>query len=181
MRTIDIFGGKMRLYSGQVSVVAQDLLKTLMKEESLEVLDENRGEVEEDIQSVLREYIRLDREITDRARDASAQRSSSSIGREKRRFAKQMGVSIAEDPVGYIIQQLIETFFHSHFVDEVYSDDNDLRRIMAPVLKKHMTVQQELDQEVRDKIKNLEEGSAAWDIEYQRAMENLKRAKKLED
>lgn len=171
----------MRLYSGQVAVVAQDLLKTLMDGEDLEVLGENIPEVEEDIQSVLREYIRLDREISDKARDLAAQKSNTSIGREKRRMAKNMGVSIAEDPVGYIIDQLIETFFHSHFVEEVFADDNDLRRQMSPVLKKHMSVQEELDLEVRNKIKNLEEGSAAWDIEYQRAMGNLKRTKKLED
>ena len=171
----------MRLYSGQVAIVAQDLLKTLMEAEDLEILGENIPEVEEDIQSVLKEYIRLDREISDKAREASGQRSNTSIGREKRRLAKAMGVSIVEDAVGYIIDQLIETFFHSHFVEEVFAADNDLRRKMAPVLKKHMAVQEELDVEVRDKIKNLEEGSAAWDIEYQRAMGNLKRSKKLEE
>lgn len=171
----------MRLYSGQVAVVAQDILKTLLNDEDLEVLDENISEVEEDIQSVLKEFIRLDREITEKARDAAAERGNSSIGREKRRLSKQMGVSIAEDPIGFIVDQLIETFFHSHFVEEVFAADNDLRRQMSPVLRRHMSVQEELDSEVRDKIKNLEEGSAAWEIEYQRALGNLKRTKKLEE
>lgn len=171
----------MRLYSGQVPAVAQDLLKTLIKEESLEITPENVPEVEEDIQSVLREFIRLDRELSDQARELIAERGRGSIGREKRKIAKQKGLDVFEDPVGYIISQLIETFFHSHFVEEVYGTDNDLRRLMAPVLRGHMEVQEELDLEVRDKIKNLEEGSQAWDIEYQKAMGNLKRVKKLED
>lgn len=168
----------MRLYSGQIPSVAQDILQVL-DEEDLEIIPENIPEVDQDIQSVLREYIRLDRELTDRARERSSGRGS--IGREKRKLAKTKGVSIFEDPVGYIIDQLIETFFHSHFVEEVFSADRVLRRKISPVLKGYMNVQEELDLEVRDKIKNLEEGSASWDIEYQKAMGNLKRIKKLED
>lgn len=170
----------MRLYTGQVPAVAEDLLRNLLKGEFLEVLPENQEEVEQDIQSVLREYIRLDRELVEGARDQIAQRGRGSIGREKRHLAKMMGLSIADDPVGYITDQLIETFFHSHFVEEVFGADHDLRRCMTPILRGHMEVQQELDREVRDKIKNLEEGSAAWEIEYQKVMGSLKRTKKLE-
>jgi hypothetical protein len=43
-----------------------------------------------------------------------------------------------------------------------------------------MEQESEVHKEVRSKIKNLEEGSAAWDIEYQKVMERLKRTKKLE-
>ena len=37
----------------------------------------------------------------------------------------------------------------------------------------------ELDEEVRSKIKNLEEGTASFEIEYQRIMGDLKRKKGL--
>ena len=40
-------------------------------------------------------------------------------------------------------------------------------------------VEGELDQEVRSKIKNLQEGTATFEIEYQRAMDELKRKKRL--
>lgn len=172
----------MRLYTGQIELVARDLLKVLMENEDLEVSGENEPEVQKDIESVLREFIRLDRELTGKARDKIAERGGrGSIGREKRKLAKRMGVDIVDDPVGYIIEQTIETFFHSNFVDEVYSLDRQMRKRMSPVLKKHMSVEEELDEEVRDKIKNLEEGSAAWDIEYQKAMGNLKRVRRLQD
>lgn len=171
----------MRLYSGQVTVVAKELCDLLMEGGDLEVTSENIPEVEKDIESVLREYIRLDRELVDEARDMKSRTGRGSIGGNKRKLAKQKGLSIVDDPVGYIINQIIETFFHSHFVEEVYSLDREMRRKMAPVLKKQMSVEEELDEEVRDKIKNLEEGSQAWDIEYQKAMGKLKRTKKLED
>lgn len=169
----------LRLYYGQVPVVAQDIVKTLIKEGDLEVTPENEPEVQIDAQSVLREYIRLDRELNDETRDIIS-KEGGSFGRVKSRLCRRKGVDLHEDPVGYIIQQLTDIFLHSHFVDEIFATDRDLRKRMKPILEKHMSVQEELDEEVRDKIKNLEEGSQAWEIEYQKAMEKLKRTKNLE-
>jgi uncharacterized protein len=175
------FGGMMRLYGGQVAVIAEEVVRTLIRAGDLEIAAEHVPEVELDIQSVLREYIRMDRELTERAKDYVAKSGgSSNIGREKRKFAKEKGFEVGEDAVGYIIDQLIETFFHSQFVDEVYSPDTDLRRKIAPILRRHMSMDEELDREVRDKIKNLEEGSASWEIEYERVLSNIKRTKKID-
>jgi hypothetical protein len=37
-----------------------------------------------------------------------------------------------------------------------------------------MTVDEELDQEVRERIRNLEEGTQSWELEYSRVMEQMK-------
>jgi hypothetical protein len=37
-----------------------------------------------------------------------------------------------------------------------------------------MQVDEAIDQEVRDRIKNLEEGTQAWDVEYQKVLEQIK-------
>jgi hypothetical protein len=169
----------MRLYGGQVPIIAEEVLRVLIRSNDVEVADENIPEVELDIQSVLREYIRMDREITNRARDESG-RSGESLMRIKKQLAKEKNFQIGEDALGYIINQMIEAFLHSNYVEEVFSEDHDLRKRIRPVLAKHMAVDEELDREVRDKIKNLEEGSQAWDIEYQRVMGNVKRNKGLE-
>jgi hypothetical protein len=171
----------MRLYGGQVPVIAEDLLRVLTRGDKIDVTDENMPEVELDIQSVLKEYIRLDRELTDAARE-KLRRSNRSlgIGRVKRELAKKKNVQVGDEAIGYIINQLIEAFLHSNFVDEVYATDNDLRKTMKPILERHMSMDEELDREVRDKIKNIEEGSASWDVEYQKVMEKLKRTKNLE-
>jgi hypothetical protein len=42
-----------------------------------------------------------------------------------------------------------------------------------------MDVEGELDSEVRGRIKNLEEGTAAFDIEYAKVMEQMRRKKGL--
>jgi hypothetical protein len=37
-----------------------------------------------------------------------------------------------------------------------------------------MMVDEAIDQEVRDRIKNLEEGSSAWDVEYAKVLDQVK-------
>lgn len=171
----------MRLYGGQVPVIAEEILRVLTRTNGLEVTDENMPEVELDIQSVLREYIRLDRELTDKARE-NVRRSDGnlSVGRAKRQLAKDKNVQVGEEAITYIITQLIEAFLHSNFVEEVFDEDNELRKKIKPILRRHMSMDEQLDREVRDKIKHMEEGSASWDIEYKRVMENIQRTKKLD-
>jgi len=41
-------------------------------------------------------------------------------------------------------------------------------------------VDDELDEEVRRKIKNLEEGTATWEIEYSKVLDQMKRNRGLE-
>ncbi len=51
---------------------------------------------------------------------------------------------------------------------------------ISKILKKHTRdIEETLDHEVRDRIKNLQEGSTSWEDEYQRVMAQLKRNKKL--
>jgi hypothetical protein len=169
----------MRLYKGQVPLVAEEITRTLTRAGDLEVEVANVAEVEMDIQSVLNEYIRLDRELNSSAREIQSQ-NGGSFGRIKARLAKKKGVDIQDDPIGYIVNQIIDIFFHSRFVEEVFADDRALRKKLKPILEKYMEVQEQLDSEVRDKIKNLEEGSRDWEVEYEKAMARVKRSKNLE-
>jgi hypothetical protein len=42
-----------------------------------------------------------------------------------------------------------------------------------------MLVDEELDEEVRRKIKNLEEGTATWEVEYTKVLDQMKRNRGL--
>lgn len=171
----------MRLYEGLIPTMATEMAKVLLEAEFLDVEPGYESELELDIQAVLKEYVRMDKEISRAARDASyADPTGSNHFKLKKRFARERNFKIGDDSLEYIVQQLIGGFFHSAVVEEVYAEDHDLRRIITPVLKRHMETEAKLDIEVRSKIKNLEEGSRTWDIEYQKAMENLKRTKKIE-
>ena len=172
----------MRLYNNQAPVLAEEIIRALLRSEDLEILAENEQEAQLDVESVIREFVRMDREITERAREMVHESGGQlSVGRVKRQLAKEKRFRIGDEGVGYIIDQLIETFLHSQFVEEVFAEDHDIRRRLAPIIRKYGSLQNDLDEEVRNKIKNIEEGTAVWDVEYQKVMENIKRKKNLED
>jgi hypothetical protein len=64
-------------------------------------------------------------------------------------------------------------------VDEVYTEDYHLRKKIAHVFSEHLGIEEQVDREVREKIKNLEEGTPEWDIEYQKLYSKIARRKGL--
>jgi hypothetical protein len=63
----------------------------------------------------------------------------------------------------------------SPHVDEIFSDDDVIRRKIKKILERHMGEDEVIDQEVRARIKNVEEGTKTWELEYARVMEQVKR------
>ena len=70
--------------------------------------------------------------------------------------------------------------FHSNFVEEIFAADHEIRAELAPVIREHMKVQEEMEEEAEKQLKHVEEGTQEWDIEYQKVMERLRRTKDLE-
>ena len=164
----------MRLYAAKVPVIAGELIRNLMDSGDIEV--SNKPEVELDVGAVLKEYIRVDRELTDKAKDVMEQRKLTygQFGKIKRALADEKEFGLGEEGLSWICNQLLETFMHSANVDEVYADDAVLRKKIKEIVRKHMAVEEELDTEVRARLKNLQEGTDAWDVEYQRVMDQVK-------
>ena len=164
----------MKLYPGKVDTIAGEIIARLTADNDLEVSDVHEAQV--DAASVLKEYIRVDKELTERAKDVLEIRGlpSSQIGRTKRQLAEQRDFGLGEEGVTWICNQLVETFMQSKHVDEVYADDVTLRRKIKEIVRKHMAVEDELDAEVRNRLKNLQEGTSAWDIEYAKVLDQIK-------
>ena len=57
----------MKLYSSKVPVIAMDIVRVLTAEKDIEVT--SAREVEADIEAVLREYLRMERDLTEKAKD----------------------------------------------------------------------------------------------------------------
>ncbi len=164
----------MKLYSGKIDIIASDLIRSLSAAGDIELSDSNEAEL--DVAAVLKEYIRVDRELTERAKDIMEIRGLpySAFGRTKRSLADKRDFGLGEEGLSWIATQLIETFMQSNHVDEIFADDAILRRKTKEILSRHMVLDEELDQEVRQRIKNLEEGTSSWDIEYKRVMDQMK-------
>ena len=169
----------MRLFPGKVSIIAKEICDQLTRDKDIEIV--SADEVVLDIEAVLKEYLRLDRELTDRAKDQLESRklSYAQFGRVKKQVAEERGLGLGDEAVSWIADQIIGCLMHSANVEEVFVEDNELRRKMATVLRKHMAVDEEVDKETREKIKNLEEGTRTWDIEYQKVMEQIKKKRGL--
>ncbi len=170
----------MRLYSAKIPAVASEIIRSLSEAGDIEVGDV--GEAQLDVEAVLKEFLRMEREITDRTKDLLESRSLpyDQFGKVKRAVAEERGFGLGEESLNWICNQILETFMQSAHVDEIYADDAIMRRKMRDILKKHMQVDEALDEEVRRRIKNLQEGTATWEIEYQKVLEQIKRNRGIE-
>lgn len=171
----------MRLYSGRFKMMASETIKTLLESELIEIQPALREEAELDVVGVLREYRRMDRELTQRARDMVGSDGRAAESKMKRRLARDKNFKLGDDGLGYLVNQTIQMFDFSGNIEEIFGTDRELRAKITPVFKKYTASQDdELDREVRSKIKNLQEGSSAWDIEYERVMERARMRRGLE-
>jgi hypothetical protein len=171
----------MRLYSAKIPIIAREIVAELATAGDIEV--ENREEAELDIQAVLKEYLRTERELTERAKDVMEQRGlpREQFGKVKRAVAEEKGFGLGDESLVWIANQILETFMHSQWVDEVFADDAELRKKLKVIIRRHMLVDEEIDTEVRQRIKNLQEGSSAWDVEYAKVMEQIKQNRGLKE
>src|SRR5947209_2218272 len=98
----------MRLYSGKVATIAGEIVKTLMDGSDIDT--ENPREVQADIESVLNQYLRTDKEASDKAKDAMQSRGipTSDFNRMKNLAAEQMGIKIGDESIDYLLDQILE-------------------------------------------------------------------------
>lgn len=172
----------MRILRERVSTIAQNVVNTLLDQELIEAVEGAKAEVVLDVESVLNEYRRMDYELTEKARDIVATRAMeySQTFKIKAKLAQDRGFGLYEEAIPWIIHQVVELLLQSHHVEEVYGEDTELRAALIPVLKRELNVDDKLDQEVKKRIKNLQEGTSDYEIEYQKTMEQIRSAQKLD-
>jgi hypothetical protein len=171
----------MRLFSGKIPIISDEVIRVLCKDGDIEIIANEEEEARLDVESVLREYLRTEREVEDQARDLLTARGlgHTGFGRAKRQIAEDRGFGLGEDAVAWICDQILDLFMHTHHIEEIYSDDQVLRRKLADILKKHMAEDEDLDLEVKKRMRHLEEGTLAWDVEYDKVQSKIRRLKGL--
>ncbi len=167
----------MRIYRAQIPRIAADIISTLRKDGDIEVDDKNVSEAEQDIAAILEQYRKTEYKITERAKDLLESRglTHADLGRVKRELCARYQHPTGDEALTWIIGQIIEGFMISRCVDEVYADDNVLRRKIKAVMSRHLVDEAQLDAEVRARIKNLQEGTPAWHSQYQKVMKEVRR------
>ena len=169
----------MRLYRGKIETIAEDVIRTLKEQGSIEL--ESELEARQDIESVLKEFLRLEREIVDDAKNRMEVRGLgySQLGKVRSQVSKERGAPSQDETLPYLLDQIMHLLFHSANIAEIFAEDVELRKAITPILRKHMEVDSDLDREVRSKIRNLTEGTTDFDVEYARVMEQIKHKRGL--
>jgi hypothetical protein len=169
----------MRLYAAKVPAIATEVVRVLVASKDIEA--EAPREAESDVAAVLNNYLSIEREVNDRAKDMMERtgRPTSDYSRMRQMVADEKGIKIGDEMLDYLLDQVVEIFHHSANVDEIFCEDVELRRKMAPVFKKHMAVDDALDAEIRAQLRHLREGTPAWEVEYAKVQDQVKRKRGL--
>ena len=169
----------MRLHAARVSQIAAEMVKALTADEAIET--QTPDEVRVDLESVLNEYIRSEQEITERAKDMLARRSlpQTEFGKLRKLMADERKIKLGDEAVDYLLDQLVEILMYSNNVEEIYAQDFELRRRMREPLRREAAADQQLEEQIRGRLKHVQEGTSLWEVEYRRMMEDLKRRKGL--
>ncbi len=172
----------MRLYSAKVPSIAQEVVRSLLSSKDIDLEDAGaQKEVVADVESVLRSYLEIERIVDEKTRDLLQRtgRGTNEFGKVRQQLAENQGIKVGDETLDHLLDQVVAMLMHSSHVEEVYAEDVALRRRMAPIFKKHMQVDADVDTEVRAQMKHVKEGTSQWDIEYTRVLEGVKRKRGL--
>lgn len=171
----------MRLYRKIIPKIAREVVRTLHSKNEVEVEDGRMDEAELDLAAVMVEYMNEEERIVTEAKETMARRglSHDRFAQVKKSLAEARGFKLGDDGMDFILNQMLEALFASRNIAEVYAADQDLRKFMKEVIDKYTAVDEDLDREARNRLKNLREGTPEWEIEYPRVVAHLKRQKGL--
>jgi hypothetical protein len=171
----------MRLYPKVIPAIAREVVQALSNESDIEVEPLRIADAEMDMAAIMKEYLANEERVNQATREALERRGydHSKFNQIKREMADVRGFKMGDEGIEYIIGQMLEFLLISRNIEEVFSEDNVMRKKIFNIMKKHLDVDEEVDRETRARIKHVQEGSAAWDIEYQKTVEMIRRAKGL--
>ncbi len=171
----------MKFYSKLIPAIARDIAQVLMDNKDIEVEPDLVEEAREDFASIMREFKRQDDALVDEAKTLLIRRDwpYSKFSMARRMVAAQRKFPLGDDGVDYVINQMLEFMLISKNIEEVFSPDNVLRKRIVTILRKHMDIDEEVDREVRARLKHLQEGTSDWEIQYKQVLEQVRRNKGL--
>ena len=171
----------MRLYPKVIPAIAREVVQTLTNEGDIEVEPLRVADAEMDMAAIMKEYLANEERVNQATREALERRGydHSRFNQVKREMADVRGFKMGDEGIEYAIGQMLEFLLISRNIEEVFSDDPIMRKKIFTIMKKHLDVDEEIDREARARIKHVQEGTGAWDIEYSKTVEMIRRAKGL--
>ncbi|MGF1509360.1 MAG: DUF507 family protein [Myxococcota bacterium] len=171
----------MRLYRKIIPKIAKELVNRLRGDGDIEVDDQKLEEAELDVAAILVEYCNAEDRLNQETKDALSRRglSAERFGQVKKGLAEARGHKTGEEGLEFVINQMLEALMHSRNVEEVFAEDHEMRKKITETMRKYLGIDEEIDREARSRLKNMREGSVDWEVEYERLVGQLKRARGL--
>jgi hypothetical protein len=171
----------MTLYRKVIPKIARDIIRSLCSKNAIVVEESRIGEAELDLAAVIVGYLDTEEEISREAAETLSRlgMSKDRFSQMKQRFAERKGVKIGDQGKDFLLGQLMEALFASKNIEEIFAEDQDLRKIINECMEKALKVSEDVDKEARSRLKNVREGTPEWDIEYPRMIAQVKHQKGL--
>jgi hypothetical protein len=168
----------MKIYKTKIAKIAMEIVSSLGSSGDVEILPEKVPELELDLKAIINGWLRTDEKVHEDAKDQMDKRGLpySEFRNVKRAIAKSANHATGEEGLDWIMAQMVDCIVNvSPNVEEVFVPDNVLKRKIHDVFIRNTVDEDALDAEVRTKMKNLTEGTPAWEIEYQKQMREVKK------
>ena len=166
----------MKIYRRVIPKIAKDVVRVLLVNHAIEIEDGRRDEAELDIAGVLVKYLNDVDQLNTDAREALDRHglALSALGQVKQNIAKKRKLVVGSDSSDFVQNLLLNSLFDSKTIQEVFADDEELSEMISSAMSKYLGVDAELDREVRNRLKNLREGTVEWEDEYNRVIAQLR-------
>ena len=166
----------MKIYRRVIPKIAKDVVRVLLVNHAIEVEDGRRDETELDVAGVLVKYLNDIDQLTNDAKEAINRHdlSPEALGRVKKNIASKRKLEIGDNSLQFVQNLMMNSLFDSKSVQEVFADDDELRTMISEAMDKYLGVDAELDREVRNRLKNLREGTVEWEDEYNRVIGHMR-------
>lgn len=171
----------MRLYRKVIPKIAREIISQLNIQNIIEVEEGKVGEAELDLAAVMVEHLNSEDRIIKEAKEAILKRqlSADRFPQIVKAVADARNVKIGSEGLEDLLNQMLEVLFASKNIVEIYSEDRELRKAINGIMDKYISIPEAVDQEARNRLKNVREGTPEWEIEYPRMVSQLKRQKGL--
>ena len=168
----------MKIYKTKIPKIAMEIVSSLGSSGDIEVEGPKVPELELDLRAIIDGWLRTDERVNEEAKDQMDKRGLpyAEFRSVKRAIAKRDQHATGDEGLDWIMQQMVDCIVNvSPNVEEVFVADNVLKRKIHDVFIRNTVDEDQLDAEVRTKMKNLQEGTPNWEIEYQKQMREVKK------
>ena len=166
----------MKVYRKVIPRIAKDVIRVLLANRCIEIEVGRRDEAELDIAGVFVRYLNEVEQLNEDTRDALTRHKlgPEAFPRVKVTLATKRKLALGDEVLGHLLSSVIESLFDSRQVLEVFSEDGEIREILHTTVSKYIGVDEELDREVRHKLKAFREGTPEWEDEYARLINSMR-------